>query len=280
MPYFPTLRPLPVFQVTLQSLNRAILGRAPKSKFEPRLWRARAERGTFRHISVNSQFLGHIFRQMVELERESVSDLRPDSDDTCHLLERAGRGEPSAVDSLLARHRESLRVFVDLHLDRGVRSRVDPSDVVQEAQADVARRLPEFLARRPVPFHLWARQLAYQRVLNARRDHRAIRRDVGREVVAPAHSSVTLARSLISPGPTPSEAAQAGELAERAAAAIETLPDADKEVLLLRHTEGLPFDEIAILLDIEPTAARKRFGRALRRLERSLAEHGITGDDR
>ena len=53
-----------------------------------------------------------------------------------------------------------------------IQARVDPSDVVQEAQAALARRLSDFLARRPMPFHLWARKTAYERLLNARRDQR------------------------------------------------------------------------------------------------------------
>ena len=49
----------------------------------------------------------------------------------------------------------------------------------------------------------------------------------------------------------------------------------DREILLLRHAEELPFDEIACLLDITPAAARKRFGRALIRLQKALTDAGI-----
>src|SRR5206468_1529319 len=107
-----------------------------------------------------------------------MSDVRPDSDETCHLLDEIANGSPSALGTLLARHRNALRAFVHLHLDPAVRSRVDPSDIVQEAQMDMARRLPEFLLGRPVPFRLWTRQFAYQRLQNARRDHRRARRSV------------------------------------------------------------------------------------------------------
>jgi DNA-directed RNA polymerase specialized sigma24 family protein len=43
----------------------------------------------------------------------------------------------------------------------------------------------------------------------------------------------------------------------------------------MRHAEELPYDEIACLLDIEPAAARKRYGRALIRLQRILTKHGL-----
>jgi RNA polymerase sigma-70 factor (ECF subfamily) len=68
---------------------------------------------------------------------------------------------------------------------------------------------------------------------------------------------------------------QARELAERISRATARLSDADREVLLLRHAEDLPFEEIACLLDIEPAAARKRFGRALLRLQNILGEEGL-----
>ncbi len=69
-----------------------------------------------------------------------VDQPRPDSEETVALLDRAAAGDRSAVGELLARHRHGLRAFVELHLERRVRSRLDPSDVGQEAHADGARR--------------------------------------------------------------------------------------------------------------------------------------------
>ncbi len=206
-----------------------------------------------------------------------VPDFRPDSEETRKLLQQVAQGNRSALDELLAQHRDKLRAFIDLHLDRALRGRVDPSDVVQESLMIVARRLPEFLAGRPVPFHLWARQFAYQRLKNTRRDHRAACRDVAREVAGPDRSSIALANSIVCRGPSPSDGASIRELKERAAAAIETLPEADREILLLRHTEGFRFEEIGVLLEIKPATARQRFGRALRRLNQALAQYGIEG---
>lgn len=200
---------------------------------------------------------------------------RPDSEDTRALLDRAGAGDPAAAGALLARHRAALRGFVDLHLDPATRGRVDPSDVVQEAHAEMTRQLPDYLARRPMPFHLWARKAAYNRLLNARRDHRAARRDVRREAVAPDRSSLLLARSILDPGPSPSEAAAAREVADRVAAAVAGLDPADREVLLMRQVERLPYEEVAALLGVTAETARQRYGRALIRLRRALADGGL-----
>jgi RNA polymerase sigma-70 factor (ECF subfamily) len=56
---------------------------------------------------------------------------------------------------------------------------------------------------------------------------------------------------------------------------VAQLSGTDREVLLMRHAEEMPFDEIACLLDIEPAAARKRFGRALLRLQTILTDKGL-----
>ena len=51
-----------------------------------------------------------------------------------------------------------------------LRARVDPSDVVQEAQMEVVRRMDDYLKRRPMPFRLWLCKTAKERLLNLRRD--------------------------------------------------------------------------------------------------------------
>src|SRR5262245_55398443 len=75
--------------------------------------------------------------------------------DTELLLQRAGRGDPSARAQLLDRYRGRLRQVVACRLDRRLAARVDPSDVVQEALADADRKLGGFLRDRPLPFYPW-----------------------------------------------------------------------------------------------------------------------------
>jgi RNA polymerase sigma-70 factor (ECF subfamily) len=208
-----------------------------------------------------------------------MADLRPDSDPTRRLLATLREGDRRALGALLDRHRPAMRDLVALHLDPRVAARADPSDVVQEAQADMARRIDDFLAREPMPFHVWARKTAYERLLDLHKSHlRRARRAAGREAPFPDHSSLLVARPLLAGGPSPSQQAEARELAGRVARAVAALPEADREVLLMRHAEGLPFGEIGVLLGVEPAAARKRFGRAIFRLQAALAVEGLLGD--
>ena len=90
-------------------------------------------------------------------------DAYPEEDpETRALLERLDTGEAEAWDQLLCQHRDELWNQIDLRLDRRLRRRVDPSDVVQEAQLEATRRLPDYLARRPMPLRLWLRKLAHE----------------------------------------------------------------------------------------------------------------------
>jgi RNA polymerase sigma-70 factor, ECF subfamily len=203
---------------------------------------------------------------------------RADSADTLRLLDLAGQGDARAVDRLLKKHRGTLRAFVDRYMDPRVRGRLDPSDLVQEAQLVIARRLPDFLARRPMSFDLWMRKTARERLHNAHRDHRAKRRDVNREASQQDESSIALAEQLIASDPSPSKAAEARERASKIAAIVADLPDADREILLMKLVDKLPHNEIATLLDITEAAARQRFVRAVDKFAKVLSGRGLLGD--
>jgi RNA polymerase sigma-70 factor (ECF subfamily) len=207
-----------------------------------------------------------------------MNQMTPDSAEAQPLLERVRAGDRTALDQLLVQHRPYLLRLVELRLDPKLRPRFDPSDVVQEAQAEAVRRLDTYLAGSPMPFRLWLRQLAHDRLLMARRHHlTAARRAVDREVPLPDVSSAILARQLLAPGSTPSQKLGRQELADRVREAVARLSAGDREVLVMRSFEGLSFEEVGYLLGVDPPAARKRHGRALIRLHAILAEGGMTG---
>jgi RNA polymerase sigma-70 factor (ECF subfamily) len=206
-----------------------------------------------------------------------MGDARPDSEETRRLLGEAEAGDRAAFGQLFARHSPELVRVVAARLDAKVRARVGASDVVQETQLEAYRRLPDYLARRPMPFRLWLRRTAQERLVVARRRHLgAAWRAVTREVPLPEHSSLLLARPFLASGSTPSQQFARDELARRVSEAVARLPEADQEILLLRTYEGLSNREAAYVLGLDPAAASKRHGRAVLRLHRLLAEGGLT----
>ena len=202
-----------------------------------------------------------------------MARIEPDSRETQALLEQVAGGDEEAYARLLERHRPRLLDFVDAHLDPQLRARLDASDVVQETQIEALRLLPDYVRRRPMPFRLWLRKTAYQRLLMLRRKHvNAARRSVGREVPLPDRSSLLLAQRLIAPSDSPSAHLHREELAERMRQALAQLSQADREVLLMRHYEDMSYDEMGCILGVEPASARKRTGRALVRLHKILTQ--------
>ncbi len=202
-----------------------------------------------------------------------------DSDTTRDLLRRMERGDPQAQERLFAHHRPFLCRLVGLRMDRRLRQRVDPSDLVQEAQLEATRRLPEYLADARMPFRLWLRQIARDRLAMSRRRHvEAGRRAVTREYRLPDGGTFALARSLAGQHTTPSMHLARAEARRAVRRAVSRLPDGDRELVLMRNFEGLSNQETAIVLGVPPATASKRYGRALLRLRTLLFECGFEGD--
>jgi RNA polymerase sigma-70 factor (ECF subfamily) len=226
------------------------------------------------------QIVGHKVHAAARPARRGLVpgvEVPPDSRATRDLLRRAHAGEPRALEELFAGYRPYLRQFVALRLDRRLQRRVDPSDAVQEAQLEAARRLKGYLEGPPMPFRLWLRQIAQNRLLNLHRHHVATaQRAIGREQLLPERSSFVLAEQLLASGSTPSQQLSRRELAHRLRQALAQLAEGDREILLLRNFEGLSNQEVGHLLGIDAAAASQRHGRAMLRLHKVLAATGLT----
>jgi RNA polymerase sigma-70 factor (ECF subfamily) len=202
----------------------------------------------------------------------------PKSNETQELLAEARGGDVAAVNRLLERHREALRRMIDLRMDHLVQRRVDASDIVQDVLLEAHRRLDDYLANPAMPFHLWLRHMAKDRLIDAHRRHRvAARRSVDREqpLVAAAfldRSTLDLAGELKDPELTPAAAATWHELQVRFQQALDMMDEQDREVVLLRHFEHLSNGEVAEVLGLSEPAAGMRYLRAMRRLRAKLQE--------
>jgi RNA polymerase sigma-70 factor, ECF subfamily len=200
----------------------------------------------------------------------------PDSSETQELLAAARGGDQAARNRLLEKHREALRRMIGLRMDAPLRRRLDASDIVQDVLVDANRRLNEFLESSGMPFQLWLRHLARDRLIDAHRRHHAARRNVSREQALDAprddRSAFDLAALVRDRELTPAAAATHHELEVRFQAAIETLDDHDREVVLMRHFEQLSNRDVAAALEISESAAGMRYLRAMRRLRALLQE--------
>jgi RNA polymerase sigma-70 factor (ECF subfamily) len=88
----------------------------------------------------------------------------------------------------------------------------------------------------------------------------------------PDESVFHLAQRLLASGTSPSRRMIRDEQREALRAAVASLPEHDREILVMRHLEQLDNGEIAATLGISEGAVRVRHVRALRRLRRRLDE--------
>jgi RNA polymerase sigma-70 factor (ECF subfamily) len=200
-----------------------------------------------------------------------------DANDTAELVRRAGGGDEQALAELFSRYRDRLRHMVRLRLDRRLQGRVDPSDVLQEAYLDVARRAPEYLAEPRLPFFLWLRLVTGERLLLVHRRHLGAQmRDAGQEVSLhrgpfPQATSASLAAQLLGRLTSPTQAAIRAEIQVKLQEALNSMDPLDREVLVLRHFEELSNNETAAVLGLQKSAASNRYVRALKRLKDILS---------
>ena len=197
--------------------------------------------------------------------------------DTEILLRDAIDGDDQAVVRLFDKYRKRLRRMVRLRMDRRLQGRVDPSDVLQEAYLDMAKRLPEYARQQSYPFFLWLRLLTGQRLMHVHRFHlETAMRDAGQEVslyhkAMPEANSMSLAANLLGRMTSVSEKAMRAEVQVKLQETLNGMDPIDREILVLRHFEELSNKEAAEILGIRKAAASNRYMRALKRLKDTLS---------
>jgi RNA polymerase sigma-70 factor (ECF subfamily) len=193
------------------------------------------------------------------------------------LVDRLRGGDSSALAGLFSHYQRRLRRMIEVRLDRRVGSRISASDVLQETYLDATKRVRHFLRKPDLPFYVWLRMVAVQRLAEVHRQHLgAQRRSTGHEVsidrpLLESANSPCLAASLVGRLASPSHVARRNELFMQVEQALGQLGPADREVVALRHFEELSNNEVAKILGIHKAAASKRYVRALRRLREILA---------
>ena len=174
--------------------------------------------------------------------------------------------------------RGRLRRMLALRMDARLRGRVDQSDILQDAWGEVARRIGGWLEDPRMPFGVWVRFLAMQRLMQLHRRHvGAQKRSVEQEVriagrATPHASSVVMAEQLVGHGTTPGTAIARLEARGRIIEALENMEPLDKEIIVLRRFEEFSNAETAQMLDISENAASNRYVRAMKRLGDVLRE--------
>jgi len=192
------------------------------------------------------------------------------------LLHQARAGDGPALGRLLEQYRAYLAVLARVQIGRRLCGKVDPSDVVQEAFLGAYRDFPQFRGATEKEFLGWLRQVLASLLANLVRHYQGTqRRDVRLErrlTVELDQSSQALDRGLIAPGSSPSQQAARHEQSVLLAEALGHLPAEWRDLLVLRHLEGLTFPEVARRLGRTVDSVKKQWPRALAGLRLLLGE--------
>ena len=194
------------------------------------------------------------------------------------VIARLRSGDARVVGDLFEEQRARLVRMIGLRLDAQLKKRVDASDVIQEAFLEASVRLPEYLEDPRMPFSLWLRFIASQKLMALHRHHLGVQgRDARREIAIggghrPEVSTASLSDELLARDTSPTHAAKRSELQRCVEDALASLDPIDREVIVLRHFEQLSNEDAAVELGLEPSATSKRFVRALLKLKEVLSE--------
>ncbi|MCM2375087.1 sigma-70 family RNA polymerase sigma factor [Rhodopirellula sp. ICT_H3.1] len=195
------------------------------------------------------------------------------------LLRLAQSGDAASLDTLLASYIGYLKVLSHSQLDPRIRVRLSASDLVQESLLEAHRDFTKFVGTTPAEFTGWLRKILVHNAARAVETHLlAEKRDFRRErpfellhkAADESHDRLSSMTAAHGRGPA-SEAEHQDDLT-LLSDAIEQLPEEYREVIVLRHVEGLKFTDIAARMDRTAGAARMLWMRAIEKLREAMSD--------
>jgi RNA polymerase sigma-70 factor (ECF subfamily) len=176
-------------------------------------------------------------------------------------------------ESMLEQFRPYLLLFARLHLDARLRGKLDASDVVQNTLCEACQSPERFHGRSAGEVAGWLRQALIHQMSRAVRDLGRARRNVARERSldeALDDSSARLEAWLAAEQSSPSAQAEHGEQTIRLTAAVEALPDAQREAVVLHYLHGRTLRQVAQSLGRSEAAVAGLLQRGLKELRKVL----------
>jgi RNA polymerase sigma-70 factor (ECF subfamily) len=190
------------------------------------------------------------------------------------LLEEARQGQTEPLGELLQLYRNYLTVLATTQLDRRLRRRMNPSDVVQDTMLAAHRDFGQFRGGTERELLAWLRQILINCLYHAFETHlrakmRDARREISLEQVSAAldRSVVNFAQVLADPGPSPSLPVRQRERAVALADQLAKLRPQYRDVIVLRNLQELSFEEVAERMNRKPGAVRMLWLRAIEKFK-------------
>lgn len=188
---------------------------------------------------------------------------------TMTLIMRAQAGDAQALNLLLQRYLNRILRIVRMKLGPKLRTKMESMDVVQEVMVRVVKGFEKFDPKNEAAFIHWMSKLVQNEIRDLADYHGAAKRDLNAEVANKKDS--TIVSSVLSNIPAnsewrPSFQMKLKEEVLELEAALDQLPEKQREIVIMRQYEELSFKEIGQELGCSEDAARMQFARGIDKL--------------
>jgi len=181
------------------------------------------------------------------------------------MLRQALAGSDEALERLYERCGPRLLAFIRLKMGRSLRARLESRDILQATFRKSFEHLDDFEGSNGRSLIGWLMRIAEHEIRDRADFHGRQQRDARREEdVADRQDLAARTRSALS-------RLILHEESERVDAALATLTDAHRQVILLRTFEELSFPEVAKILGKSEDGSRMLFARAMTALTLALS---------
>jgi len=181
------------------------------------------------------------------------------------LVDRSRQGDRAAFDDLVRLYERRVYNFAF----RLCGNHHDASDIASDAFVRLYQSIRGF--RGDSSFVTWLFRIVTNIYLDLRKRDRSHRQQSLQEMVELEESSV--ARQMEDPAPAPDDVAQASERTALLRAAVDSLPEHQRIMILMYHQEAQSYEEIAAALDLPVGTVKSRLNRARLALRDRLRAH-------
>jgi RNA polymerase sigma-70 factor, ECF subfamily len=182
--------------------------------------------------------------------------------------------ETRPADQSIERYRDYLRLLARLQLDPRLQSKLDPSDVVQQALLKAHQNLQQFRGQSEAELAAWLRRILANTMIDAVRSFRLELQAERSLEHSLEQSSARLEAWLIAPDEPPDGPVRHHEQTLVVAEALAQLPDDQRMAVEFHHLKEIPVAEIAVQMGRTEASVAGLLRRGLKRLRELLSDSG------
>lgn len=173
------------------------------------------------------------------------------------------------TDRAIDRWRQYLLLLARVQLGPARRGRPEASDVVQQTMLDAYRQQGQFRGRSEAEWAAWLRRILACNLADAERACHRDKRDCDRELSLESaldKSSASMASFLVAHQSSPSERVGYDEQLMALAEALSTLPEGNREAIVLHYFQGWSLDRIGLQMERSTASVAGLLKRGLKQL--------------